>query len=130
MYAINIHHKQFESTIKKESDKFLVELYNEFQKVKKSNEIIPVIIDMSIQSDGIINFNETNDVKIIDKPIQIYLHKLQTIEKFLEPIILTKENKYKLYRIISRLKFDGYTEQSVLDEWIKNNNINQCVIFY
>ena len=47
---------------------------------------------MSCQSDGIIKFYKTDDDKIIDKFVQIYLHRLHAIEKFLEPIILTKTN--------------------------------------
>lgn len=131
MYATNLYQNQFELSIKKENEQFKVDLQNNFLKINIiTDEIISVIIDMSCQSDGIIKFSKSDYIKIIDKPVQIYLHRIDTIEKCLEPIILTNENKYKLYRIISSLKFDGYTEQSVLDEWLIKNNINQYVYYY
>lgn len=92
-------------------------------------EIISVIIDMSCQSDGIIKFGETDNIIIINKPIQIYLHRLNSTEKYLKPIIITNSYLHKLYNVLSSLKLEGYTKYKKIQLWIIENNIKNYIIF-
>jgi hypothetical protein len=48
---------------------------------------------MSIQCIGIIDFMKDN--KLDNQIVQIYLHRLTHVEKFLNPILLTKETRNK-----------------------------------
>jgi hypothetical protein len=82
---------------------------------------------MSIQCIGIIDFMKDN--KLDNQIVQIYLHRLTHVEKFLNPILLTKETRNKISSIISRMIMDGYTLYDDLIKWISDSNIEIYVIY-
>lgn len=84
---------------------------------------------MSCQSNGILNFEKTTNSKILNKPIQIYLHRLNSTEKYLKPIIITNSYLHKLYNVLSSLKLEGYTKYKKIQLWIIENNIKNYIIF-
>ena len=83
---------------------------------------------MSIQCIGIIDFMK--DVKLDNQLVQIYLYRLTCIEKFLNPILLTKDTRYKISCVISNMKMDGYTLYDDLIKRISNLDIVNYIIYY
>ena len=115
--------------VKKYYEELIDEIHREeIINFEKKDKIIHVFINMSSQSNAIIDFLKTRD-NLLNCKIQIYLHKLKYIEKFLEPITLTRDIRDKIFNVIAKSKKDGYTIYEKLTEWILNNNIKNYVIF-
>jgi hypothetical protein len=127
---VNAWQAEHELYMKKLNDTYLLELEKEVANtyIPDVGQIIPVIIDMSVQFNGVINFGKKSD-NLLSKPIQIYLHRLKSVDKFLSPIILTVENRDKLRFVIANLNSEGHTLNTFLDKWIKDNNIQHYVNF-
>ena len=128
MYLIDAFQEEYEKKIINNTNKILLELKEATKNIVLNNEtIIIVFINMSCQSNAILDFKKNNNV--INKPIQLYLHRLDTIEKFLEPMILTKEKLEEITFILSQSSLEGYTKYSFLESWIKKNDIKNFKIF-
>ena len=125
---INDMEKQNYMQVKKYYEELIDEIHREeIINFEKKDKIIHVFINMSSQSNAIIDFLKTRD-NLLNCKIQIYLHKLKYIEKFLEPITLTRDIRDKIFNVIAKSKKDGYTIYEKLTEWILNNNIKNYLV--
>lgn len=126
-YLRDVYQDEYKKNLIKKGLEYLLELNNIKETDIKKEDIITMFINMSSQSNGILDLKKS--IKIINKPVQIYLHRLDKIEKFLEPIILTKEKLNKITFILSQSSLEGYTKYSFLETWIIKNDIKNFVIF-
>jgi hypothetical protein len=129
LYLVDGNADEIEKQNRIQNIQYYQELREEIKKNQELKEpnINSVFINMSIQNIGIIYFMKDN--KLENQMVQIYLHRLTHIEKFLNPILLTKEIRNKISSIISRMKMDGYTLYDDLIKWISESNIVNYVIY-
>jgi len=128
MYLRDSFQEEYEKNINNKINEILLDLKEATKNTVLNNEkVIIVFINMSCQSNGILDFKKNN--YLIDKPVQLYLHRLDIIEKFLEPIILTKEKLEQITFILSHSRLEGYTKYSFLETWIIKNDIKNFKIF-
>jgi hypothetical protein len=129
LYLVDGNADEIEKQNRIQNIQYYQELREEIKKNQELKEpnINSVFINMSIQNIGIIYFMKDN--KLENQMVQIYLHRLTHIEKFLNPILLTKEIRNKISTIISRMKMDGYTLYDDLIKWISESNIVNYVIY-
>jgi hypothetical protein len=95
--------------------------------IVETNDYITVFINMSYQSNGYSNFIRDNN--LINKYIKIYALKRSGIEYLFGPVYV--DNLDKISIAIGSLKFDYYTDyMEVIHKYIKNNNIDNYLIYY
>lgn len=129
LYLVDGNADEIEKQNRIQNVRYYQELQEEtkkFQELKEPN-INSVFINMSMQSIGIIDFMKDN--KLENQIVQIYLHRITHVEKFLNPILLTEESRNKISSIISRMKMDGYTLYDDLIKWISESNIEEYIIY-
>ena len=125
-----------DSNIAEIEKQFHIKNIQYYQELKEKNKIFSdnepninsIFINMSMQCIGIIDFMK--DVKLDNQLVQIYLYRLTCIEKFLNPILLTKDTRYKISCVISNMKMDGYTLYDYLIKRISNLDIVNYIIYY
>lgn len=67
LYLVDIYQKDFEEYIKQQNQRFIIELQEEMKNVKINQlDIIPIFINMSSQSNGIIDFRKTHNNNILN----------------------------------------------------------------
>ena len=92
------------------------------------NDYLIIIIDTHNSfSNWNIKFNKDNN--IINKVCMIFINNINTIELLIGPIYLTKK---KVKIISSYIVFyckNNYTDINIFENWIKENNINNYVLF-
>ncbi len=105
---------------------FLEELKSD---IIDTNDYLTIFINMSYQSNGYSNFIRDNS--IINKNIKIYFLKKAGIEYLFGPLYVDCNKLFKIHSAIGSCKFDYYTDYfEVIDNYIKNNNIHNYLIYY
>jgi hypothetical protein len=162
-YVIETSQANWEITQHNLCAKYMSELIDEHNiiindKSVDVNQHINIIINMSKQSDGFIDFmnevdctststnisttsnvNGVNGVTgvtgvagvngVIGKIANIYLHCVNDTKFLVGPILLTEANKDKIATIIANIGFDGHTLYDNLIKWINDNNITNVKIY-
>ena len=129
LYLVDSNADEIEKQAQVKNIQYYQELIEDSKKIYELNEpdINSIFINMSVQAIGIINFMK--DDKFDNQIVQIYLHRLTYIEKFLNPILLTEESRNKISSIISRMKMDGYTLYDDLIKWITESYKKDYIIY-
>lgn len=95
-----------------------------------SKEVINIFINMSIQSNGFINFIN-DEKKYIGKILNIYFHKKDNIEFIIQIYIENNNIMKRLHNIILNSDFDYYTPlKDNIDKYIELNRIINYYIYY
>ena len=128
LYLVDSNAAELETQVHIKNLQYYQELIEKTKKIQKEININSIFINMSMQCIGIIDFMKDN--KLDNQIVQIYLHRLTHIEKFLNPILLTKDTRYKISCVISNMKMDGYTLYDDLIKRISDPNIVNYIIYY
>jgi hypothetical protein len=128
LYLVDSNAAELETQVHIKNLQYYQELIEKTKKIQKEININSIFINMSMQCIGIIDFMKDN--KLDNQIVQIYLHRLTHIEKFLNPILLTKDTRYKILCVISNMKMDGYTLYDDLIKRISDSNIVNYIIYY
>ena len=128
LYLVDSNAAELETQVHIKNLQYYQELIEKTKKIQKEININSIFINMSMQCIGIIDFMK--DVKLDNQLVQIYLYRLTCIEKFLNPILLTKDTRYKISCVISNMKMDGYTLYDDLIKRISDSNIVNYIIYY
>jgi hypothetical protein len=125
-YLVDPNMEEFERELKKQAKLYLEELKLD---IINTNNYITIFINFSQQSNGYSNFIRDNS--FINKYIKIFLLKRIGIEYLFGPLYANGDKLHKIHISIGNMKFDYYTDyREVIDNYIKENNIDNYFIFY